>query len=31
MASWDRNNFSDTTRLFGVSRADLDHVKTGPW
>ena len=30
-ASWVRNNFADTTRLFGFSRNDLEHVGTGPW
>jgi len=30
-ASWERNNFADTSRLFGVSRAELDSVRTGPW
>jgi len=26
-----RNDFAETSRLFGVSRAELDHVRTGPW
>ena len=30
-ASWERNNFADTARLFGVSHAELADVRTGPW